>query len=384
MVLEHLHLLHFKNHEGSDLNFGAEVNCLLGDNGSGKTNVLDAVHYLCHTKSYFNPIDGQNIAHGEQHMLIQGIFARHDQHEKVSCAVERGVKKVFRRNEKAYDRLADHVGRFPAVMIAPADAVLIQEGSETRRRWIDSVISQFDREYLSQLMAYNKALNQRNTLLRYFAENRRWDAEALEPWDAQLVPLAVAIRAKRAEFVERFVPGFLETYREITNGAETVSVRYLTEVATTEEAVHQQWNKAQNDDRRLRRTTQGIHKDDLAFDLGEHPIKKFGSQGQQKSFLIALRLSQLAYIEKATGVKPILLLDDIFDKIDDKRVQALMRWVTAGEFGQVFITDTDLGRIPGMFRETGADVRVYEVKAGTVRRADDVEANPLPSEHGTQ
>ena len=384
MVLEHLHLLHFKNHEGSDLTFGVEVNCLLGENGSGKTNVLDAVHYLCHTKSYFNPIDGQNIAHGEQHMLIQGTFVRHDQQEKVSCAVERGVKKVFRRNEKAYDRLADHVGRFPAVMIAPADAVLIQEGSETRRRWIDSVISQFDREYLSQLMAYNKALNQRNTLLRYFAENRQWDAEALEPWDAQLVPIAVAIRAKRAEFVERFVPGFLETYREITNGAETVSVRYLTEVGTTEEAVHQQWNEAQNDDRRLRRTTRGIHKDDLAFDLGDHPIKKFGSQGQQKSFLIALRLSQLVYIEQATGVKPILLLDDIFDKIDDKRVQALMRWVTSGEFGQVFITDTDLGRIPGMFRETGADVRVYEVKSGTVRQADDVAANPLPSEHGAQ
>ena len=180
------------------------------------------------------------------------------------------------------------------------------------------------------------------------------------------------------------MPGFLETYREITNGAETVSVRYLTEVATTEEAVHQQWNEAQNDDRRLRRTTRGIHKDDLAFDLGEHPIKKFGSQGQQKSFLIALRLSQLAYIEQATGVKPILLLDDIFDKIDDKRVQALMRCVTAGEFGQVFITDTDLGRIPGMFRETGADVRVYEVKSGTVRAADDEAVNPLPSEHGAQ
>tara|TARA_B100000963_G_scaffold335823_2_gene330318 strand:- start:1714 stop:2847 length:1134 start_codon:yes stop_codon:yes gene_type:complete len=366
MVLEHLHLLHFKNHEDSDLAFGASVNCLVGDNGSGKTNVLDAVHYLCHTKSYFNPIDAQNIAHGQSQMLIKGTFARNEQQEQVSCAVERGVKKVFRRNEKAYNRLSDHVGRFPAVMIAPADSALIQEGSETRRKWIDSVISQFDREYLTQLMAYNKALNQRNTLLRYFAENRCWDAEALEPWDVQLVSWAVSIRAKRANFVERFVPSFLDTYRNITNGAETVSVRYVTEVGASEEVVYKQWNEAQNDDRRLRRTTRGIHKDDIAFDLGEYSIKKFGSQGQQKSFLIALRLSQLAYIEKATGVKPILLLDDIFDKIDDKRVQALMRWVTAGEFGQVFITDTDLGRIPSMFRETGADVRVYEVKAGTV------------------
>ena len=175
---------------------------------------------------------------------------------------------------------------------------MIQECSETRHRWIDSVNSQFDLEYLSQLMAYNKALNQRNTLLRYFAENRRWDAEALEPWDAQLVPLAVAIRAKRAEFVERFVPGFLETYREITNGAETVSVRYLTEVATTEEEVHQQWNEAQNDDRRLRRTTRGIHKDDLAFDLGEHPSK---SSVRKASKVVPHRLAPFAAGVHRTG-----------------------------------------------------------------------------------
>lgn len=172
MVLEQLHLHHFKNHIGSDLTFGSQVNCLLGDNGSGKTNVLDAVHYLCHTKSYFNPIDGQNIAHGEDQMLVQGHFLRHDQREKVSCAIARGVKKVFRWNEKAYDRLADHVGRFPAVMIAPDDAALIHEGSEMRRKWLDSVISQSDRTYLKNIMSYNKALNQRNALLRYFAENQ--------------------------------------------------------------------------------------------------------------------------------------------------------------------------------------------------------------------
>lgn len=381
MVLEHLHLHHFKNHVGSDLTFGKQVNCLLGDNGSGKTNVLDAVHYLCHTKSYFNPIDAQNIAHGESTMLIQGEFIRKDQKERVSCGVERGVKKVFRRNDKAYERLADHVGRFPAVMIAPDDAQLIQEGSEVRRRWIDSVISQFDREYLNQLLAYNKALNQRNTLLRFFGENRKWDSEALEPWDAQLVPLAVALRAKRLEFIERFSPAFLSTYQAITHGAETVGIRYLTEVGETEVALQGQFQMSQSDDRRLRRTTVGIHKDDLEFDLGEHPLRRFGSQGQQKSFLIALRLTQLTYIEEATGVKPILLLDDIFDKIDEKRVQALMNWVTAGEFGQVFITDTDLGRIPALFRKTGADVQVYEVSGGEVKA---VESLNVPSAHGAQ
>ena len=195
------------------------------------------------------------------------------------------------------------------------------------------------------------------------------------------MPLAVALRAKRLEFIERFSPAFLSTYQAITRGAETVGIRYLTEVGATEVALQGQFQMSQSDDRRLRRTTVGIHKDDLEFDLGEHPLRRFGSQGQQKSFLIALRLTQLTYIEEATGVKPILLLDDIFDKIDEKRVQALMNWVTAGEFGQVFITDTDLGRIPALFRKTGADVQVYEVSGGEVKA---VESLNVPSAHGAQ
>lgn len=367
MVLEQLHLHNFKNHTGSDLTFGSQVNCLLGDNGSGKTNVLDAVHYLCHTKSYFNPIDGQNIAHGEDQMLVQGQFLRHDQREKVSCAIARGVKKVFRWNEKAYDRLADHVGRFPAVMIAPDDAALIHEGSEMRRKWLDSVISQSDRAYLKNIMSYNKALNQRNALLRYFAENRTWDEESLALWDAQLVPLAVAIRARRVAFIEAYSPIFQAVHEDITQGVESVGLVYRSDVGASEAAFEQQLRAARDDDRRLRRSTCGTHKDDVLFQLGEYLLKRFGSQGQQKSFLIALRLSQLEHIEEATGVKPILLLDDIFDKIDDKRVKSLMRRVTSGTFGQVFITDTDVDRIPQMFQETGADVKVYLVEQGEVK-----------------
>ena len=369
MVLEQLHLHHFKNHIGSDLVFGSQVNCLLGDNGSGKTNVLDAVHYLCHTKSYFNPIDGQNIAHGEDQMLVQGQFLRHEQQEKVSCAIARGVKKVFRWNEKAYDRLADHVGRFPAVMIAPDDAALIHEGSEMRRKWLDSVISQSDRGYLKDIMSYNKALNQRNALLRYFAENRTWDEESLALWDAQIIPLAVAIRARRVVFVSGYSPVFQAVHSELTQGAESVDLVYRSDVGDSEEAFAEQLLNAREDDRRLRRSTCGTHKDDVLFQLGEHLLKRFGSQGQQKSFLIALRLSQLEHIESATGVKPILLLDDIFDKIDDKRVKSLMRRVTSGSFGQVFITDTDVDRIPSMFKETGADVKVYLVNKGEVKEA---------------
>lgn len=365
MQLTELQLLHFKNWTEVDLAFGPGVNCLLGDNGSGKTNVLDAVHYLCLTKSYFNPIDHYNIAHGEEHMLISGAFERHGEAEAVVCGVQRGVKKTMRRNDKAYDRLADHIGRFPAVMIAPDDAAIIHEGSEARRKWMDSVICQSDRPYLQQLLGYNKALTQRNNLLRYFAENRTWDASMLEPWTEKLIPAAIAIHARRAQFVADFNPLFEEVYAALSGQRERAQVVYRSHVPPTEDAVRAMWAAAESDDRRLRRTTVGTHKDDLNFELDGHPLRRMGSQGQQKSFLIALRLAQLTAMETATGVKPILLLDDIFDKIDEKRVAALMDLVTRKEVGQVFITDTSLGRIPHLFREAGADVRVYQIAAGT-------------------
>ena len=374
MRLEHLHLVHFKNHAGADLNLGPQVNCFLGDNGSGKTNVLDAVHYLCFCKSYFNPIDAQNIAHGEPFMLVQGDFERLEVKERVSCGVQRGAKKQFKRNDKLYGRLADHIGRFPAVMIAPDDAELIQGGSEVRRKWMDAVISQYDRAYLDALIDVNKALVQRNALLRYFAENRTFDEGMLAPWNARIAPKAAIIAKARGSFIDEFLPGFLATYEEISGGMEKVGLKLNTHVSDDAEEIEQRMLDAQDEDRRLRRTTVGVHKDDVVFSLGEHPLKRFGSQGQQKSFLVALRLAQLAFIEQATGVKPILLLDDIFDKIDEKRVEALMRRVTNGTFGQVFITDTHLGRIPSMFAATGADVRVFEVRQGEVQTMESTTA----------
>ena len=366
MRLEHLHLVHFKNHSGADVSLGPQVNCFLGDNGSGKTNVLDAVHYLCFCKSYFNPIDAQNIAHDQPFMLVQGDFERLGTSERVSCGVQRGAKKQFKRNDKPYPRLADHIGRFPAVMIAPDDAELIQGGSEVRRKWMDAVISQYDRAYLDALIDVNKALIQRNALLRYFAENRTFDAGMLAPWNARIAPKAALIAKARRAFIEEFMPGFLATYAEISGGAEQVGLELTTHVSEDATEIEARMLAAQDEDRRLRRTTVGVHKDDVVFTLGEHAMKRFGSQGQQKSFLVALRLAQLAFIEQATGVKPILLLDDIFDKIDEKRVEALMKRVTNGAFGQVFITDTHLGRIPEMFSATGADVRVFEVRQGEV------------------
>ena len=366
MRLEHLHLVHFKNHSGADVSLGPQVNCFLGDNGSGKTNVLDAVHYLCFCKSYFNPIDAQNIAHDQPFMLVQGDFERLGTSERVSCGVQRGAKKQFKRNDKPYPRLADHIGRFPAVMIAPDDAELIQGGSEVRRKWMDAVISQYDRAYLDALIDVNKALIQRNALLRYFAENRTFDAGMLAPWNDRIAPKAAVIAKARRAFIEEFLPGFLATYAEISGGAEQVGLELTTHVAQDAAEIEARMLAAQDEDRRLRRTTVGVHKDDVVFSLGAHAMKRFGSQGQQKSFLVALRLAQLAFIEQATGVKPILLLDDIFDKIDEKRVEALMKRVTNGTFGQVFITDTHLGRIPDMFAATGADVRVFEVRQGEV------------------
>ena len=366
MRLEHLHLVHFKNHSGADVRLGPQVNCFLGDNGSGKTNVLDAVHYLCFCKSHFNPIDAQNIAHDEPFMLVQGEFERLGTKEQVSCGVQRGAKKQFKRNDKPYKRLAEHIGRFPAVMIAPDDAALIQGGSEMRRKWLDAVISQYDRSYLEALIDVNKSLVQRSALLRYFAENRTFDASLLAPWDARIAPNAALIAKSRRAFVNEFLPGFLATYEEISGGAENVGLELTTHVPEDAQEVEAKMIAAQEEDRRLRRTTVGVHKDDVVFTLEGHPLKRFGSQGQQKSFLVALRLAQLAFIEQATGVKPILLLDDIFDKIDEKRVEALMKRVTNGTFGQVFITDTHLGRIPDMFAATGADVRVFEVRQGEV------------------
>lgn len=366
MQLNSLHLIHFKNHLSGDLTFGKQVNCLLGDNGSGKTNILDALHYLCFCKSYFNPIDSQNISHGEAFMMIKGSFSHLGNEEIVSCGVKRGAKKVFKRNEKAYSRLLEHIGKFPAVIIAPDDSEIVRGGSEVRRKWMDGVISQFDRTYLEKLIDYKKAVTQRNNLFKYFAENRVWDPTLVEPWDARIAPNAVFIANSRNEFIKKFLSVFNQVYNEICGGGEEVSLDYISNVPDKEEEFLSLLENSREDDRRVRRMTCGVHKDDLAFKIGDYPLRKFGSQGQQKTFLVALKLAQLVFLEQATGVKPILLLDDIFDKIDDKRVRALMNRVTDGTFGQIFITDTHLGRIPEMFQSTGADVRVFEVIDGEV------------------
>lgn len=362
--LDELSLLNFKNYSSANFSFSPEVNCLVGLNGSGKTNVLDAVYYLSFCKSYFNMMDTQNVRHDEGFFMVQGTFSRKEERDLVQCAVKKGQKKKVSRNKKEYTRLADHIGMYPVVMISPNDTDIIREGSEVRRKFIDGVISQYNKAYLDQLIQYNKVLLQRNNLLRYFAENRTFDADNLEVWDAQLTQLGEKIHAERKRFLEDFVPGFNTIYQRISGGREVMSIDYKSNFL--EGDFSELILEARGKDRQLRRSTVGTHKDDLSFLIDGHPLKRFGSQGQQKSVLIALKLAQFEFIESATKVKPILLLDDIFDKLDDSRVEELMKLVSEQHFGQIFITDTHDGRVPELFEATGAKVKVFKVNNAEV------------------
>jgi len=368
MQLTRIQLLDFRNHADTEIVWSEGVNCIVGDNGSGKTNVLDAIHYLCHTKSYFHATDAENIAHDASHLLVNGRFLRQGDEEAVSCAVERNVRKVMRRNDKVYDRIRDHIGRFPAVMVAPDDTEIVHGGSEIRRKWMDSVISQLDRVYLEHLVDYGRALTQRNNLLRYFAENRVWDPAMLEPWDARMASRCAAIHVRRAAFMEEFRPQFEAMHTELSGGAERGSIAYASEAVPTAEACLAAWQERREEDRRARRTTWGIHRDDVDLLLDGRDLRKFGSQGQHKTFLIAIRLGQWHFLAEKSGIKPLLLLDDVFDKMDVKRMSALLRRISDGTFGQVFITDTHTGRVPELLAAAGSTVQVVQVAQGAVAR----------------
>jgi DNA replication and repair protein RecF len=362
VYLKKLSLINFKNCAEAELEFSAQVNCFVGNNGEGKTNLLDAIHYLSFCKSYFNSIDSQNIKHNEPFFVVQGVFEKEEKEENVYCGLKRNQKKKFKRNQKEYSRLADHIGHFPVVMISPYDSDLIAEGSEIRRKFIDSIISQFDRNYLDNLISYNKVVSQRNALLKQFAEMRGFDAESLEIWDAQLIELAQQIYEVRKTFLENFIPIFQEYFELITNGKEAVSITYKSHL--NENDFPDLVLRVREKDRAIQYTSVGVHKDDLVLKIGDHTIKKFGSQGQQKSFLIALKLAQYHYIKQEKGLSPILLLDDIFDKLDSKRVKQLMELVTKNTFGQVFITDTNVDRIPDIFENLDIHLATFKVEDG--------------------
>jgi DNA replication and repair protein RecF len=358
MKLKSLSLLNYRVAERQDWRFDADVVSITGANGTGKTNILDAIHYMCLTRSYFNQQDQQLVRFGEDFFNLQAQIVEEETANQLFCAWQQG-KKVLRKNGVVYDRLADHIGLFPVVMIAPTDLDLIYEGSEVRRRFADMLLSQTDREYLLALMRYNKILQQKQALLRQYKQDGRVDVTLLDVLDMQLLPLNVALYSKRLAWLDQYNPLFEALYRSISGDKEQVGIRYESAFNGTEPAKAMQ--QAGRDDLASGRCSVGIHRDDLQFTLNGHPVKRFGSQGQQKSFLISLKLAQSIFLSEMTGKKPFLLLDDIFEKLDGQRVSSLLRLVQEERFGQIFLTDTDKKRVEAIFGTTNAAVQYIEL-----------------------
>ena len=365
MYLKDLCLIQFKNYEEAQLNFSSNINCFVGNNGSGKTNLLDAIYYMCFCKSYFNSIDTQNINFEKQFFTIEGTFDRKDQVDKVFCGVKRGQKKVFKRNKKEYEKLAEHIGLFPLVIISPSDRNLIIEGSETRRKFMDGVISQSDKIYLQYIIKYNQVVSQRNALLKYFAANFTYDPTTLSVYNEQLIDLGTLIHAKRSEFMLKFNPIFQNYYKSISGEKEKVSLEYKSQLHDVHLSVL--LDESLTKDKVLQYTTCGTHKDDLLFKISDFPIKKQGSQGQQKTFLIALKLAQFDFIKHLVGYKPLLLLDDIFDKLDDTRVESIVRLVSEHHFGQIFITDAHKERTEDIIKKIDDSYKIFDIEDGIVK-----------------
>ncbi|MHA6280020.1 DNA replication/repair protein RecF [Salinimicrobium sp. CAU 1759] len=357
MFLKNLSLLNYKNFDSTEYEFDRKINCMVGNNGIGKTNVLDSIYHLSFGKSYFNPITSQNIRHDADFFVIDGIFEKNEREEQIIVSAKRGQKKVIKRNNKPYEKFSEHIGFIPTVIISPADRDLIIEGSETRRKFIDGVISQSDNKYLNSLIDYGKILAQRNSLLKYFAANNSFDRDTLSVYDMQLEELGNILFRKRKAFLETFIPIFQKRYATISNGREEVSISYKSQLE--EGDFKNQLEENLQKDMALQYTGVGTHKDDLIFEIEGHPIKKFGSQGQQKSFLIALKLAQFDFMKELSKVSPILLMDDIFDKLDENRVAHIVDLVATDELGQLFISDTHRDRTEKVVKSTGQTYKMF-------------------------
>lgn len=362
MHLEEIHLLNMKNHADLHVSFLPGINCVVGNNATGKTSLLEAVHYLCLTKSFANQADLQNIRHDDPFMMIEGKFDRQNSEEHLQLSLKRGQKKSLRRNKKEYEKLADHIGLFPCVVISPLDYILVTGGSDERRKFLDSLISQFDRNYLDTLIAYRRVIDQRNALLKKFWEDRRYDEDTLGIYNDQMLEFGKPVIRKRQQFLDEFIPVFGRIYSKIVMSSEQVDIVYESGISahgSLEEAIRQSAER----DRHALYTTEGPHREDLNFVLDGKPIKKFGSQGQQKSFLVALKLAEHHYLQQKMQMSPVLLLDDISDKLDVNRVKQLLQMVSAENFGQVIITDTGKQKISEILDKTGIHVNFIEFHA---------------------
>jgi DNA replication and repair protein RecF len=357
MYLKKLQLYNFKNFVHKEFEFDEKINCFVGNNGVGKTNILDAIFFLSFGKSYFNSNIRQIINFGKQAFSINGFYDFDEIPEHIHISYQIDKKKLIKRNNKIYNKIADHIGLIPLVMISPYDRDLISESGETRRKFIDRIISQADAHYLSALIAYQKVLAQRNRLLKYFAANHRFDTETLSVYDEQLHEYGMFIYNKRKTFISDFSGLLIEKYTVLSRASEQVNITYRSHLEQND-LLNLLKNNIQKD-RLMQHTTKGIHRDDFMFTIDERPIRKFGSQGQQKSFLIALRLAEFEFLKKKSTRTPILLFDDIFDKLDENRVSQIIQMVNDKTFGQIFISDTHAERTENLVKKIHQSYNVY-------------------------
>jgi DNA replication and repair protein RecF len=364
MYLRTLSVVNFKNIREALIECSPKLNAFIGDNGAGKTNLLDALYSLSFSKSFFTAVDQLNILHGETYFMLQGKYNRNDEDDTIVYGFQSGLKKQLKRNGKLYKRLSDHIGYYPLVMISPSDSQLITGGSEERRKFMDGVISQFRMEYLHDLLRYNRVLVQRNNLLKQASAAGFPDEDMIPVYDEELISCGERIYEARKVFVGELIPVFQRYYSFISGDNEKVGLSYQSDLSGA--SFSDLLSESRNKDLAAQFTTTGIHKDDLQLLLEGYPLKKLGSQGQQKSYLVALKMAQFEFIRMMSGLKPILLMDDIFDKLDKNRVEKIVRMVSEDQFGQIFITDTNREHLDAILRNIAQDYRIFLVKRGRV------------------
>jgi len=365
MYLQQISILNFKSYSQVDVKFHPKINCFVGKNGQGKTNLLDSIFYLSMCKSAFNPIDQQNILHGESFFVIQGVYQRNEKVENIYCSVKQNSGKIFKRNGKDYQRLAEHVGLIPIVIISPFDTSLIVEGSEERRKYINGVVSQYNRVYLDQVVKYNKLLYSRNKMLKEKSFGKPFSYDLLNVIDEQLDELSKPIYTERFDFAEKLTPIFQEYYQQVSANAEEVKLVYRSHLH--QKSLKELLKENLERDLAIQFTSKGIHRDDLELTVNGYPIKKEGSQGQQKTYLIALKLAQFSFLKRVSGYNPILLLDDVFDKLDMERVEQFIQLVAHDDFGQIFITDTNKNRLDEILEKLNSGYSLFQVENGDVQ-----------------